>query len=712
MNVSVVSPLWYRIAPLTVRLRRDTSVHRHTYMGKTWYVLQDRVSGRFMRFTPEAYQLIGRMDGTRTIRDLYEEVKIRLAEKMPSQREVVSLVGQLYRANVILTDEAPNVGSMEKRSQKAKTQKLTRQFMMPLAIRVPLLDPEKFLQQTKILSRILFSVPAFLVWMLIVAMGVTQAGVHWEALTGNMSDRVLAQENLLLMALIYPVVKAVHELGHAYAVKRFDGEVHEIGVMLLAFYPVPYVDATAATAFRSKRERMMVGMAGILVEVALAAIAMMVWVMAEPGVVRAICMNVMIISGVSTVLFNGNPLLRFDAYYVLSDALEIPNLAPRGSQYIAYRTKRAFGIRTAINPAETAREAFWLGGYAIASFCYRILVMIAISLVIASKYLFVGILLAMWSVYLLLVHPIFKLISAPMRDGELMMHAKRLYMVGGALFIALLLLLFVMPVPYATRTEGVVWVKQDAIVRAGATGFVGAVHETSSATVEPGQSILSLSNPELEADRNLLQAKLQEAQETFRANLRDANAAEVMRQRVSLYEEELARVERDIAALTVSSPVQGALNLIGENDLEGEFVKRGQRLGFVSSPEYLQVLVPITDDVIDQVRQDSQSIEVRFAGARRDVRDANIVRVFPAATNKLPSPVLSLEGGGRMALDPSAKEDLTTFREFFMVELDVEGMSSRPVEERAYILFRHSAEPIGYRWLRALRRAFLRQFDV
>jgi len=129
-------------------------------------------------------------------------------------------------------------------------------------------------------------------------------------------------------------VKALHELGHAYALKHWGGEVHELGLMFLVFLPVPYVDATGSASFGQKWQRALVGAAGIIVELLLSAIALFIWLNAEEGLVRAFAFNVMVIGGVSTVFFNGNPLLRFDGYYILSDLVEIPNLGDRSKRYL------------------------------------------------------------------------------------------------------------------------------------------------------------------------------------------------------------------------------------------------------------------------------------------------------------------------------------------------------------------------------------------
>ena len=212
-----------------------------------------------------------------------------------------------------------------------------------------------------------------------------------------------------MMALSFIVLKALHELGHGYAVKAFGGAVHEIGIMFLVFAPMPYVDASAASEFRSKWRRALVGAAGMIVEVFIAALALYVWLAVEQGLVRAFAYNVMVVAGISTVVFNGNPLLRYDGYYILSDLLEIPNLAQRATRYWGHLVD-SYVFRTEGLPefVATPGERIWLLLYAPASFLYRIAVMLAIAIFIASEYLAVGVAIAIWGIFTGVVLPIGK----------------------------------------------------------------------------------------------------------------------------------------------------------------------------------------------------------------------------------------------------------------------------------------------------------------
>src|SRR5262249_31618300 len=191
----------------------------------------------------------------------------------------------------------------------------------------------RFFERTRPLAKWLFGPAGAILWLVVVPPALLLAAQHWQELGANASDQILAANNVLPLALVYVALKALHEFGHGFAVKAFGGAVHELGVMILVLAPLPYVDASAASGFRSKWRRALVGSAGMIVEVFFAALALYIWLVVEPGLVRALAFDAMVVAGVSTVVFNGNPLLRYDGYYILADLLEIPNLAQRAARY-------------------------------------------------------------------------------------------------------------------------------------------------------------------------------------------------------------------------------------------------------------------------------------------------------------------------------------------------------------------------------------------
>ncbi|HEV7476543.1 MAG TPA: hypothetical protein VGO02_02265, partial [Burkholderiales bacterium] len=406
-----LSPAWYRVAALQPRLRSHARVHRHEYRGERWYVVTDALSRRAHRFGAEAYYVLGLMNGRRSLQEIWEAATARFGEEAPTQDEIIQLLGQLHTAEVLQCEVTPDVDELLRRSQLVARRSRLAKLMSPLAIKFPLFDPDRLLQRLLPWYRPLFGPFGAVLWLLVVGWGALTAASHWDALTQDLGHRALAPENLLLIALVFPLIKALHEFGHACAVRAWGGEVHEMGVMLLVLMPVPYVDASAASAFPEKWRRVVVGAGGMLVELVAASIALFFWLEMEPGVPRAALFNVMLIAGVSTVLFNANPLLRFDGYYILADLLEIPNLRTRAQQQLSsYFQRRLFGLDLPLSDT-SRRERVWLTLFAVCSFFYRISVTLAIAIFVASQYFFVGVLLGLWALVGGFVMPLVSLLN-------------------------------------------------------------------------------------------------------------------------------------------------------------------------------------------------------------------------------------------------------------------------------------------------------------
>jgi len=713
MSASLFSSSWYKVADLKVRLRKHAKIHRHVYRDKVWYVLQDHATGKFQRFSVQAYQIIGLLDGQKTLQQVWDAACERLGDELPSQDDIINLVAQLNRANVIQTDALPDIEELQRRRIKEKSSQLMQQLKSPLSIRVPMLDPEKFLKATAILASAIFSKAGALTWLVTIISGLALAIINWSALTENLTDRLLALENILLIALVYPFVKIFHELGHAYAVKRWGGEVHEMGVMLLVLFPVPYVDASAASGFANKYQRMLVGAVGIMAELMLSAIAMIVWVMVEPGLVRALAFNVMLIGGFSTLLFNGNPLLRFDAYYVLADFLEIPNLGNRGNKQYAYWCKRyLFKVAAVQSQAQTKSESFWLVAYAVCAYIYRLFVMVAISLFVASQYFFVGVLLACWSVWSSLILPVIKMVAKPMSDPQLKPRRKRILLISGLLVTGLVWLLGFFPVAYKTSAQGVLYVPEQAYIRANVSGFVERVIASQDQQVLPGEQLIIMNAPDLHAQAGVLKAQLNEAQARYQGSINNRSEADLLQQELNYIQQEYQRLLERMAGLTLYSPVAGEFVAIDREVLQGRFFQRGELLGYVIDYATLPLAVMISEDDIDRVRQQNRGIELKVASQPNTTYAGQLIRLLPSSTNRLPSATLSTEGGGNIILDPNREQPLNSYQSYFRLELAAPTALKQRFDERVYVLIEHDPEPIFWRWYRATRRVFLRQFDV
>jgi putative peptide zinc metalloprotease protein len=370
MTESLFSTYWYRVEKLKPVLRDAAIISRHVYRGQPWYVLRNSLNGRNHRFNAAAYALIGQMDGSRTVQEIWENAGKLSGDAAPTQDEVIRLLGRLHDADLIQTDILPSTVDLFHRAQGKPANSLKQRISNPFSLRFPLCDPDRFLERWRFLAAPVFTRGVFFVWLLIVLAALVAAVMHWPDLTGSLTDKLFLPSNLLLLWLIYPLVKILHEFGHAFAVKKWDGEVHEMGIMLLALTPIPYIDATASASLSEKKRRIAVAAMGMMVELLLASFALFVWLNVETGLISALAYNVMLICSISTILFNGNPLLRYDGYYMLADLIEIPNLGQRSTRYLGYLFQRSLlGIETAESPVTAPGEKGWFLIYGPISFC-------------------------------------------------------------------------------------------------------------------------------------------------------------------------------------------------------------------------------------------------------------------------------------------------------------------------------------------------------
>jgi len=545
----------------------------------------------------------------------------------------------------------------------------------------------------------------------VVGTGLALATAHWRELTESMSDRVLAPRNLLLLALTFPLVKLLHELGHACATKAWGGEVHDMGVMLLVLMPVPYVDATASSAFRETRRRVVVGAAGILVETFVASLALFVWLQAEPGTLRAMLYDVMLIAGVSTVVFNGNPLLRFDGYYILADLLQMPNLRQRGVQYLTHLVDtRAFGLRDSRFDAGE-RERGWLAAFTVASFVYRMVVMIGIALFIGTQYFVIGALLALWVVFGSIVLPLYKGLNHVFASPKLQRRRNRAVAVTGGVAFTLLILLFAVPLPLWTSAQGVSWAPDDAIVVAGTDGFVRRVATAPGSAVQRGRPLIETDDPQLAPRIRSLQAQLRMLEVRAQAELAiDKVRREITQEEMKSVRAELALTRERFADLTIASPVDGVFLMDGAQDLPDRYLKKGQAVGYVVSPKVATVRVLVSQDDVDLVRARTERVEVRMAGRLGETFPAAMRREVPAASARLPNAALGTTGGGIVPIDPRHPETPTALGRWFEFELELPAERSRALGERVYVRFEHGWEPLAWRMFRSVRQVFMKRF--
>jgi putative peptide zinc metalloprotease protein len=488
-----------------------------------------------------------------------------------------------------------------------------------------------------------------------------------------------------------------------------------MGLLFLVGIPIPYVDASSAAAFPEKGRRMAVGAAGIAVELGLASLALLVWLAVEPGLLREAASHVLWIGAISTLLFNGNPLLRFDGYYVLADALEIPNLASRSQRYLGWWVlHRLFGVARVRNPAHAPGEAKWLACYGVASFLYRTAVLLGIALFLASRFFVAGVALAIYALLTQMAWPLLRHAGFLLSDPRLAERRRRALAVSLGLGVALPVLALALPAPSRTLAEGVIWPPPGSEVRAGADGFVAGLVAPADGRVAPGELLLETRDETLEARVAVADARLRELRARHLAEQsEDRVRAEILREELASAAAELARLRDQQGAGVVRSPGGGRFVPVTP-DLAGRYVRQGELLGWVlEAAELTTARVVVAQDEVARIRERTRAVALRLSRDPARVIPARLEREVPAATNQLPSAALGALAGGRFAIDRSDPEGLHAAETIFQLDLGFDANAGVPeMGGRVLARFDHGWEALGLQLWRGLRGLLLARLGV
>jgi putative peptide zinc metalloprotease protein len=715
MARSLFSPSWHSVAELRPRLVPQARIHRHVYRGQVWYVVQNQSGGRYYRLTPASYELVAGMDGRQTVQALWERANAASSGDLCTQSEIVELLAQLHGADLLQADVMPDSALLFERCRKKRRDTWKQWLLNPISLKLPLADPDAFLSRWAPRLSWCFGPAGALLWLAAVLPALVLAAQHWGELTENLSDRVLSSGNLAIMAGVFPVMKLLHELGHAFAAKAWGGAVHEMGVMLLVFVPAPYVDASSSSAFPSRYRRALVGAAGMMAELLVAALALYVWLLAEPGVVHAVAYNVLVIAGVSTLVINGNPLLRYDGYYILADLIEMPNLAQRGQKYLAYLWDgHVFGVADLQPPAETAAERRWLLLYTPLAWCYRLVVTVGIVLFVAGEFFVFGVAIALWSAFGLFCLPLWKAYRHVVASPILQRHRARAVRIFLALFAVAALLVFALPLPLRTTAAGVVWLPDQSILRAGGDGFFQRWLVQPGEKVTGGTALYLLEDATLAAEVEAGRARFEQAEARYRKEqFSDPVRAAVSLRQMEQERDALARLEERAAKLVGRAEADGTLVVAEPQDMPGRHFRKGDLVGYVLEADRFIARVVVPQDDIDLVRGRLRSSALRLSEDVPQVYPAMRVREVPGGVDELPTAALGLPGGGPIATRSDDADGVKTLDRVFLVDLRLApDVLPSAFGERVHVRFDLGYEPLGLQGWRRLRQLFLSRFVV
>ncbi|MGQ7847811.1 HlyD family efflux transporter periplasmic adaptor subunit [Granulosicoccus sp. 3-233] len=677
-------------------------VREQRIRNRRWAIVQNTVSGQFLRIDAGLWQALTRLQGQCSLRDW-----LTRHEPLFDSKSLLESVAHLQRLGVL---QGMQPGQATARAGR-------RAAFNPLMLKLPLCNPSRLLAYLARLVGVVSARTAVLTILALFGLAAVLAMLNSAELLRDWNRVLSAPEQWWQYLLLYPCLKCLHELSHGLVLQRLGGDVREAGISLLVLMPVPYVNATDAWSLPRRRDRLAVTAAGMLCDLSLASVALILWYTLESSVLTDMAFAVMLLGFVSVVLFNANPLLKFDGYYLLEDLLDSPGLARRSLAYWQYLFKRYLLAADGITrPLMAEGERRWLLPYALASLVYRLSISLVIAVFLVTRFHEVGLLLALFSIVPMFIRPLPRLAAYLAISSQLQGHRLRATARLGLLVLLLVLPVMLLPLPSSTRAEGIVWSPEQSEVFVAESGEISEWQVRDGEAVVAGQLLVHLLAPELEVERRrqesaMAQLLLEHAAQ--RQNL--PQHAAVTRVEIERRQELLDALQQRIASLRVVAPRDGHVAFTRNRLLNGQRVLQGDLLLYVVGDEPVVVKAVVDQRQLGKLQTGVRQAQVRFSDDIATVVPAVLSRQIPAGNNRLPSMALADNGFGGIAVE-SGQGELQTLEEIFHLELtpdeQIRAADHGGLGGRAYITLKHPPETLGARWWRSSRQLLLKHLGA
>lgn len=640
------------------KLRPDLIVSEYEGpRGKKSIILKDPVSEKYFRLSPDEFAFLKMLDGTRTLDEAVERFKWEGRYYFPEEARM--LVSKAAQMGLLLGTRFSSAQFQRQRKDQIKEMKRGRRFSSVYFLYIPIWNPDRFLESTIWIFKVLCNKLTASLFLLL-----APAALYF-VLTGI--DRIQGEylfffnwKNLLYLWITIALSKLFHEFAHAYTAKSFGLHVPQMGIAFLIFFPCLYCNTTDAWQLANRRQRMAISAAGIIAEGALAVIAASIWHFTQPGMVNSLAFYLMAVSFISTVLFNGNPLLKFDGYFILIDYLRMPNLAQKAAGYIKYLfMNRVLGISLVPNTAQDSRETVLFGLYGISSFVYRFFLYTGIVTGVYYRFdKFLGMLLALMAFTLFVVRPVLRGIKG--------LYEKRSEMkprFGGVLVFLLIVGAVVVPliIPISSRSIFPCYLDSEKVQKLTVPlqtsvreVFVRQGDRVDAGTVlfqlDTTRLRLSLANKEIE--RRILH---QEVQTMVLDEKERAHAPEKLVEiQQNEHETTVLQDELNTAMGGIVAPFDGVVNRLDYRLQNGFQPGEGVVVGELKSPDYCIVKTLVPQDDIHKVSK-GQEVEIWFPiGTGRTFR-ATVDDVKAFSVRNLENSPFSSRIGGDVATEAKSE---------------------------------------------------------
>jgi len=665
--------------PLRLRIRPDLSSQQEYYQGRLFWVVRDPAALTYFRFHEEEYAILQMLDGETSLDEMQQKFEKQFLPQKITVEELAQFIGMLHKNALVLSDASGQGDQLLLRRRKKVRKERLATLSNVMSIRFKGFDPDRLLNRMRPLIRVVFSRTAVMLGLALCVAALLLVTVQWEVFRAKLPAfrEFFGMGNWFWLSITLAITKVLHEFGHGMTCKRFGGECHEMGVMLLVLTPCLFCNVSDSWMLPNKWHRAAIGAAGMYVELVLASLCTFLWWTTEPGTLHYLCLNVMFVSSVSTILFNANPLLRYDGYYILADIVEIPNLRQKASEILRRSMVAWFTAKSAPpDPFLPKRGKIFFALYTIAAAMYRWV--IALSILWFLNRVFepyglkvIGQLIALVAFYGLVIAPIWQFGKFFYQPGRAETVKTSRVMITVAVIVAIIVGVLWIPLPYYVKCPLIVRPRDAQAVYADVGGTVQKISVRSGQQVSKNQLLMQLENHDvriaiakLEGERKQLCTRIDHLRRDAITNEKAGMEIEKAQELLDTINDHLRRRRRDLKRLTIVAPCDGTVlpppstprrksdaGLLPtwsgtplEPQNEGAYLANGVLLCRVGDPKRLQAVLAVDQTQVEFIRKD-QTVEFeleQFPGKKFVGQIANV-----SSTNlKIAPKSLSIKAGG------------------------------------------------------------------
>jgi len=665
--------------PEKLLLRRDLRFTLLNSGPQPLFVIEDPIRQKFFRIGRPEYLFFTHLDGRFSLAEAVARTNSQLQEGFFTAENLPAVISWLYGNQLLSSSNEDQIKTLQDKHERERRHKGFSRLNL-ISIKIPLFNPDRLLQRIFPILKWLTGPLFFSAWLAILLAAVLSLSPNWSQFLGQATS-ALSPGNLIFLWLAWVLLKIWHELFHALVCYRYGGKVNEAGVLFILFIPLTYVNATSSWGFVSRWQRIYAAAAGIYAEVFIAAAATLVWAGDMHSISGAIAHNIILVAGFSSLVFNANPLMRFDGYFILSDLIDIPNLYERGRQFVSSLFSRLFyGEWTYVQFYTGGREVF-LRLYGIASWIWRILITVSLTLMASQMFHGIGLVVALVSGILWLGIPLYRMMQKLRHIRSNAPHQFR-YFCWTAPIATVLGLSFLLLFSWSENLEvpAVVEYQRPIIVKAASPGFIQTMSIHSGMQVQEGDLLARLENPELRAELRQTSLQIAAIETEGRIRLHSDNISEyqALKEKLAALKEQESALAKEVGQLEIRA--SGAGTVVGErlDTLPGVYLQKGTEICWLVDEGKKILHTSAAQDDIEGFRgREGQRVLVEMPLSGQEAFFGKIMTVAPQARQAIEQPAFSTTNGGPVAvraadLKQDAEQDEIRGYEFFFPRFKVE----------------------------------------